>query len=158
MDATILRPATEPVWFIDNLARVHVDGEASGGALAVVELSGRRGDKPPLHVHHREDETFYVLDGRLTLHTPDATVALEAGQAFVAPRGVPHVYRVESETARWLALCTPAGFDEFVREVGAPAAEDTLPPEGREHDAARLGEIAARYDIELLGAPGAMPR
>src|SRR5262245_62090568 len=52
---------TEAIWFIDNLARVLVDGDASGGTLAVVEVEGRRGDMPPLHVHRREDEVFYVL-------------------------------------------------------------------------------------------------
>ena len=66
------RPATsEPLWFIDNLARVLVDGEVSNGTLAVVELSGRQGDMPPLHVHHREDETFVVLEGELSLFLPE---------------------------------------------------------------------------------------
>ena len=149
--------ATESIWFIDNLARILVAGEESGGTVAVVESEGRRGDMPPLHVHRREDETFYVLEGKLLLHLPDGSVELGPGGAAFAPRGVPHAYRVESETARWLAIATPAGFDAFVREVGEPAPEDVLPPEGRVHDSARLGEVAARYDIELLGPPGTLP-
>jgi mannose-6-phosphate isomerase-like protein (cupin superfamily) len=149
--------ATEPIWFIDNLARVLVDGGASGGTAAVVELEGRRGDMPPLHIHRREDEIFYVLEGKLSLHLPEGSVEVGPGQAAFARRDVAHVYRVESETARWLGITTPAGFDEFVREVGEPALEETLPPEGRVHDSARLGEIAARYGIELLGPPGTLP-
>jgi quercetin dioxygenase-like cupin family protein len=148
---------TDSIWFIDNLARVLVDGASSGGTVAVVEIEGRRGDMPPLHVHRREDEIFYVLDGKLSLHQPDGSIELGPGQAAFAPRDVPHVYRVESETARWLGIATPAGFDEFVREVGEPAPEDALPPEGREHDPARIGEIGARYGIELLGPPGTLP-
>lgn len=148
---------TDAIWFIDNLARVVVGGEASEGRAAVVEIEGRRGDMPPLHVHRREDEVFYVLEGELSLHMPGSSVRLCAGEAFFAPRDVPHVYRVESSTARWLGIATPAGFDDFVREVGVPAPEDVLPPEGREHDPARLAEIAARYDIELLGPPGVLP-
>ncbi|MGE5274926.1 MAG: quercetin 2,3-dioxygenase [Verrucomicrobiota bacterium] len=148
---------TESVWFIDNLARVLVDGEASGGTIAVVEVEGRRGDMPPLHVHRREDEIFYVLDGRLSLHRPGGSIELGPGQAAFAPRDVAHVYRVESETARWLAIATPAGFDSFVREVGEPAPEDVLPPEGRVHDPARIAEIGARYGIELLEPPGTLP-
>jgi hypothetical protein len=58
--------------------------------------------------------------------------------------------------AGW-GIATPAGFDAFVREVGEPAPEDALPPEGREHDPARIGEIGARYEIELLGPPGTLP-
>ena len=149
--------ATEAIWFIDNLARVLVDGETTGGTVAVVELEGRRGDMPPLHVHRREDEIFYVLDGMLSLHLPDSSIELGPGEAAFAPRDVPHVYRVESETARWLGIAAPAGFEAFVREAGTPAPEEALPPEGRVHDPARLAEISARYGIELLGPPGMLP-
>jgi mannose-6-phosphate isomerase-like protein (cupin superfamily) len=148
---------TDAIWFIDNLARVLVDGDVSGGAVAVVELAGRSGDMPPLHVHEREDEIFYVLDGRLAVHLPGESRELGPGEAAFASRGTPHCYRVESETARWLAIAAPAGFDAFVREAGEPAETETLPPAGRQHDPAVLGEIAGRYGIELLGPPGLTP-
>ena len=147
----------DAIWFIDNLARIRVAGTDSDGRLAVVESEGRRGDMPPLHVHRRDDEAFYVLEGELSLHLPGRSQTLCTGEAFVAPKDIPHAYRVESETARWLAIVTPAGFDDFVREVGEPAPEETLPPEGREHDPARLAETAARFGIELLGPPGTLP-
>ena len=121
---------TDAIWFIDNLARIVVDGETTGGTVAIVELEGRRGDMPPLHVHRREDETFYVLDGRLSLHLPDSSIELGPGEAAFAPRDVPHVYRVESETARWLGIAAPAGFEAFVRDVGVPAPDEALPPAG----------------------------
>ncbi len=150
--------AAEPIWFIDNLVRVLVDGEASGGALAVVETSGRQGDMPPLHVHHVDDETFVVLEGSLALFLPgERRIDLAAGEAAVAPKGIPHVYRVESDEARWLVVTNPAGFDAFVREAGEPAERPELPPHGREHDVARLGAIAASHGIELLGPPGTYP-
>jgi quercetin dioxygenase-like cupin family protein len=159
--ATATHPGTaaaEPIWFIDNLVRVLVDGEASGGALAIVEISGRKGDMPPLHVHHVDDETFLVLEGSVALFLPGGQrIDLAAGEAAVAPKGVPHVYRVESDQARWLAIGTPAGFDAFVREAGGPAERPELPPAGRAHDPARLGAIAAGYGIELLAPPGAYP-
>ena len=161
MAAMAVHPGTaaaEPIWFIDNLARVLVDGEASGGSLAIVEITGRKGDMPPLHVHPVEDETFVVLEGSLALFLPGGQrVDLAAGEAIVAPKGIPHVYRVESDQARWLAVVTPAGFDAFVREAGEPAERPELPPLGREHDPARLGAIAAAHGIELLGPPGAYP-
>jgi quercetin dioxygenase-like cupin family protein len=157
--ATRSGPATrEPIWFIDNLARILVDGEESKDALAIVELTGRQGDMPPLHIHHREDETFVVLEGSLALFLPGGRrIDLAAGEAAVAPKGIAHVYRVESQEARWLAIGTPAGFDTFVREAGEPAGSAVLPPPGREHDPARLDEIAARFGIELLGPPGTYP-
>jgi mannose-6-phosphate isomerase-like protein (cupin superfamily) len=148
---------TAPRWFIDNLARVHVTAEETGGRSCLVEVEGRRGDMPPLHVHHREDELFYVLDGTLTLFQPGTAVELEAGAAFRAGRGVPHVYRVESETARWLTFCEPGGFDAFVLEASEPAPADELPPEGRPKDPEALAAAAAKHDIELLGPPGTLP-
>ena len=91
---------------------------------------------PPLHVHHDGDETFYVLEGELSLHQPDGSVTLGPGDVFFA---------------------SPAGFADFVREVSDEPEGDGLPPLGREHDPARIGEAAARHGIELLGPPGAMP-
>jgi mannose-6-phosphate isomerase-like protein (cupin superfamily) len=150
-------PRPEPLWFIDNLARVHVDGEGTSGRLAIVEITGRAGEMPPLHVHHTADETFFVLEGSISLHLPGQRVDLGEGSSFWAPLGIPHVYRVESPVARWLAVCAPAGFDAFVREVSEPAATDELPPHGREHDLAAISSAAARHGIELLGPPGTFP-
>jgi hypothetical protein len=134
-----------------------VSGDDTGGRYTIVEIVGRAGDMPPLHVHHREDEVFHVLAGRLTLHLPGEYVELGAGDTFVAPRGVPHVYRVESETARWLVFCEPAGFDAFVLEASREAPADELPPEGRPTDPDALAGAAARHGIELLGPPGTLP-
>ena len=148
---------TQPLWFIDHLVHVHVDGDTSGGALALIDERGRRGDMPPLHVHRRDDETFFVLDGEVTLFVAGERIVLGPGQAALAPRDVPHAYRVESDEARWLVITTPAGFDAFVREVAAPAPADELPPAGRPFDPAVLGRAAAKVGIEILGAPGALP-
>jgi hypothetical protein len=112
---------------------------------------------PPLHVHRRDDETFYVLEGELTLFVAGEQIVLGPGQAALAPRDVPHAYRVESEEARWLVITTPAGFDAFVREVAEPAPAEELPPAGRPFDPAVLGQAAAKVGIEILGAPGTLP-
>jgi quercetin dioxygenase-like cupin family protein len=145
------------MWFIDNLAIVRLDGATTNGALDLVELEGRAGDMPPLHVHRDHDETFHVLEGEISIHLPDGQVILREGESLFAPREVPHVYRVESETARWLAVGTPAGFARFVREASDEPESDGLPPLGREHDVARLAEAASRQGIELLGRPGTLP-
>jgi mannose-6-phosphate isomerase-like protein (cupin superfamily) len=147
---------TQPLWFIDHLVHIQVDGESSGGALALLDERGRRGDMPPLHVHRRDDETFYVLEGEVTLFVADEQLVLGPGQAAFAPRDVPHAYRVESEEARWLVITTPAGFDDFVREVSDPAPAEELPPAGRSVDPAVLEQAAAEVGIEILGPPGTL--
>ena len=147
---------TDAIWFIDNLARIVVDGETTGGTVAIVELEGRRGDMPPLHVHRREDEIFYVLDGRLLLHLPDSSIELGPGEAAFAPGRPARLPCRIGDGA--LAGDRGARRVRGVRaRVGVPAPDEALPPEGRGHDPARLAEIAARYGIELLGPPGTLP-
>jgi quercetin dioxygenase-like cupin family protein len=147
----------QPLWFIDHLVHIQVDGDASGGSLALIDERGRRGDMPPLHVHRRDDETFYVLEGELRLFVAGEQIVLGPGQAAFAPRDVPHAYRVESDEARWMVITTPAGFDDFVREVADPAPAEELPPAGRHVDPAFLAQAAAKVGIEILGPPGALP-
>lgn len=112
---------------------------------------------PPLHVHEREDEVFHIVEGRLSLFLPGEQVELNAGDTLRAPRGIPHTYRVESDTCRWLVFCQPAGFEEFVRELSGPAPSRDLPPAGRPHDLDAIAAAAAAAGIELLGPPGALP-
>jgi quercetin dioxygenase-like cupin family protein len=155
MSATSI--TTGPIWFIDGLARVLVSGDETGGRLALVEIEVPRGHMPPLHVHRSEDESFFVLDGELTLYVGEEALRLDAGDAAVAPMRVPHTFRVESETARILVAAAPAGFDRFVAAVGEPATQDVLPGEPVLPDPERFAEICREFEIELLGPPGALP-
>jgi len=146
-----------PLWFIDGLAQVRVSGEETDGRYSVLEILVPEGDMPPLHVHHEEDEVFHILDGEVTLFLPGMEVPLATGETFRAPQGVPHTYRVDSSSARWLVFCAPARFDAFVRAVSEPAPAAELPPRGRPLDPELLATEAARHGIELLGPPGALP-
>ncbi len=148
MSISIDQHATDVIDFLGNPARVLVDGETTGASYCLVEGSGPRGDMPPLHLHHADDEAFYVLDGRITIFVGERTIDVPAGACAFAPRGVAHTYRVESESARWLVVGSPAGFDTFVREVGEA---------GSGAGPADVAEIAGRHGIELLGPPGVLP-
>lgn len=149
--------APKSLWFLTNLGRVLLDARGSDGTLDVVELTGSAGEMPPLHIHHREDEYFVVLEGELSLHTPGASRTVAAGEAAFAPRGVPHTYRVESERARWLAVSNPSGFASFVQAVADPAPAEELPPADRPIDLARLEAAAEAHGIELIAPPGTLP-
>jgi quercetin dioxygenase-like cupin family protein len=119
----------------------------SEGLVEMIDVPA--GDMPPLHVHYEEDEGFYVTAGEVTLHMPEGkSVTLRAGDYFLAPRGVPHVYRVSDDgPASWLCNSVPAGFEKFVAGVGALDQQD---PES-------VTRVAAEYGIEILGPPGTMP-
>jgi quercetin dioxygenase-like cupin family protein len=139
---------TDELMFLGARARILADSESTGGGLGVVEMiEVPAGDMPPLHVHHASDECFYVLDGEVTLYLPGQERRLAAGDFFLAPRAVPHTYRVGDEPCRMLVVSQPGGFERFVAAVSRLDAPD---PE-------RLTAIAAEHDIEILGPPGARP-
>ncbi len=120
---------------------------ATGGALGLVHMDVPAGDMPPLHMHHSEDEGFYVLGGEVTLYLPGRSLTLRSGDFFLAPRGVPHTYESGSDGVRMLVSSAPSGFERFVIAV---AALDQVSPE-------ILGGVAAEHGIEILGPPGARP-
>ena len=102
-------------------------GEAVGGRFALIEFLFPHHASPPLHTHP-QDESYVVLEGRLTVQAGDQRYELEAGAAAVVPIGVPHTFRVDSDTARVLVLSTPAGLERLVRDGSVPASEPTPPP------------------------------
>src|SRR3954471_20662684 len=121
---------------------------SSGGELGLVDMiEVPAGHMPPLHVHHGQDEGFYVLEGEVSLFLPGRRVDLGPGEFVLAPRDVPHAYRVGDAPARWLITSTPGVFERFVAEVAAAG----------EVDPAALTAIAAEHDIEILGPPGTLP-
>jgi mannose-6-phosphate isomerase-like protein (cupin superfamily) len=112
---------------------------------------------PPLHVHHDDDETFYVLEGRVSVITADGVREFGPGDSRFASRGVPHAYRVESERARWLVATTDGGFASFIEEMSVPADGDGYAPIDLMPSPQALGAAAARRGIEILGPPGLLP-
>jgi quercetin dioxygenase-like cupin family protein len=143
--------AGEARWWWGNLAVIRVTSEQTKGSLAVVELTMGPGAMAPPHVHHREEETFWVLDGSLTFQIGDTEVEATSGDVVVGPRDVPHRFRAGKDGARMLLLMTPAGLEGLVREQSVPATSRTLPPAGGPPpDLAKAREIAERYSCELF--------
>ena len=125
--------------------------------LAVLEIRAVRGAEPPLHLHHREDEAFYLLDGEMTFYIGDAVLEATAGSFVYAPRGVPHGFRLSSETVRMLAFLWPAGGVAQFRELGEPAPSLDIPPlpagEPDPEFVARDIAVMARWGVETVGPP-----
>jgi quercetin dioxygenase-like cupin family protein len=103
-------------WFSSTLIL-----KASVPEFGVVEAVVNPGDEPPLHIHSREDEWFYLLDGDVTFHVGRENYHATAGAFVSFPRGIEHTYTVESPSARLLVLNTPGGFEQmFKREPKTP--------------------------------------
>jgi quercetin dioxygenase-like cupin family protein len=147
--------AGEALWFLGTLVTVKSSAETTGGGVAVLEHLAPRGAGSPLHVHQREDEWFYVLEGELTFWVGGDVIVAPAGAFVYGPRGVPHTFIVSSERARFLLVAEPAGFEAFVRAVADPATELSIPPAPTDPpDMAALAAAAASAGIEIVGPPG----
>ena len=155
--AVVLGPGEgTPVWFLGNLMVLKATARSTNGAYGLLESLIPPGASPPLHVHHREDETFWVLEGALTVRCGEESYQASAGSYVFLPRGVPHPFRVDGDTpARMLTLLTPGGGEAFFVEGGRPAERATLPPAGRP-DLARLEQVAREFGSEFVGPP--LPR
>jgi quercetin dioxygenase-like cupin family protein len=140
-------------WWLGTLAIVRVSGDAVGGRYSLMEFVFPHHSSPPRH-SHPQDESTIVLEGTLTLVCGDDRVLLEPGAVGVAPAGVPHTFRVESETARVLVLSTPAGIEELPRGTGVRADAATLPPEGTPRPSSEaLAEAFAAQGMVIHGPP-----
>jgi quercetin dioxygenase-like cupin family protein len=145
------REEAKALWFLGVLTWVRAAGEQTRGAYALVEHVVPAGAASPLHVHHAEDETFYVIEGRLTILCGDARIAAGPGTWAFGPRGIPHGFRVEGDApARLLLLATPSGFERFILEMGEPATDPSAPPT-TPPDMDRLMALAAKYNMNILG-------
>jgi hypothetical protein len=107
------------------------------------------------HVHHFEDEGFYILEGEMTFYIGDKTIKAQPGAFLFGPKDVPHGFRVDSGPARLLFIFSPAGMEGFIRESSEPARSLSIPPQPEtppdEAEMEQLAAIAARYGGEILG-------
>ncbi len=124
--------------------RFMIDSETTGGAVSLVEHPlPPRALGAPVHTHRNEDEYSYVLEGRIGVQLGDQVLEAGPGELVFKPRGVPHAFwNAGDEPARLLELISPGGFENYFREL-APLLAATEP------DEAAIGEVVARYDLEI---------
>jgi quercetin dioxygenase-like cupin family protein len=133
-----------PVNVLGTPMQIRVAGGDTNGTLSVVETVDQPGGGPPPHIHHREDETFQILEGEYEFSIAGQSVSAGPGTTLFAPRGIAHTYRcVGASPGRLLCVITPAGFERFFEEVGAlsPAQQSEIP---------RIVALAAGYGLEFL--------
>ncbi|MFI5638803.1 cupin domain-containing protein [Streptomyces goshikiensis] len=149
------RDEGEALWFLDFLAKVKGSSAEMNGASSVVEFLGRSGSGSPLHVHHHDDEWWYVLDGEMTFWVAGREFPATAGSFVYGPRHAPHTFLVTSAEARFLHVTEPGGFDGFLRELARPARSLEIPSDVNAlPDLEHILAVAAPYGIEVLGPPG----
>lgn len=144
------------LWFLNARVAIRRASRSAPDGVSIQEHWMAFGDSPPLHVHHREDEIFHVLEGALRFRVGDAETVVGAGETVVAPKGAPHTFRVESPAgARCLVMARGEDFEGLVRDVSRPAGAEGLPDPAAPTPAMAeaLALAAARRHITLLGPP-----
>ena len=127
---------------------VKVSSEQSGGEFTLLYNTNPAGTFLPPHIHSKEDETFYVLDGEYEFYVAGKVLKAGPGSTVFAPRGIAHAFKVVSETAgHVLVMATPGGFEKCVEEMSKLPLD---PP-----DMPAVMQTCARYGIEFLPPPGA---
>ena len=143
----------ESVWSLGGRFTAKATADVTEQRFALVESVAFQSTEPPWHIHHREDEAWYILDGKMTFYVGDAVLEAAAGCFAFAPRGIPHTFTVDVEPTRVLVFASPAGFEHFALELGEQARDDT-PPAGLAVPGPEvLGPVAERYGIEVVGPP-----
>jgi quercetin dioxygenase-like cupin family protein len=140
--------------FFGSPTVIHATGEETDGHFFLMEsVAMPPGLESPHHVHHNEDEAFYVLEGSIAFLCGDTWHVTTPGTWIYGPRDIPHGFRVlGTSPARMLLQCAPAGFERFVRELSMPVDAVPAPP-----DMALVVAAAAKYGVEILGRLPDMP-
>jgi quercetin dioxygenase-like cupin family protein len=150
--------AGHALWSVGALMVIKATATTTGGAFALIDHLAGPGYETPYHVHHAEDEFFYVLSGAIECFSGahgGEVVRVQTHDTVFLPRDIPHGFRVVSdEPCRMLIGLTPGGLEAFYIAAGEDAGAQDVPPSA-EPDIAALTALASNYDLEILGAlPG----
>lgn len=142
----------EARWWLGSLAVIKATSADTDGHLTIIEVTEPPGAAAPLHIHHREDEAFWILEGNVTFEVGSDIINARTGDYVFAPRDIPHRYTVGDAGCRMLFILTPGGFENMVMALSEPAASRTLPPPSDvEPDFEKICAIAESYGIDVMG-------
>ena len=133
--------------------RVLVSPGQTDGSLAIIDSTLPKGSEPPKHIHTREDETFYIIEGRVQFEIGDTVINGEIGQAVFAPRNIEHKFTIKTDRARMLTVLTPGDFVNFFLEFSQPI--DNEPTSVQAPQGPPPAEVVARLVSRLTNRFGA---
>ncbi len=152
--AAVRKGEGEARWWFGALAEIKATAADTGGQMTIVEVTEHPGAEAPLHVHHRDDEGFWVLEGSVTFEVGDSTIEASAGDYVFGPRDIPHRFTVGDQGCRMLFILVPGGIEDVLRATSEPAPSRTLPPPAEEEPTAEEIEgfkaTIKEYGYELL--------
>src|SRR6195952_4320177 len=137
-------------WLDGGTLAILLDGKATNGQLMVGRFDVSEGEAPPYHKHLNEDEVFMLIKGTALLWCDDEEMELSEGGIVFLPRNVPHAYRITSNEADLLMMCTPGGFEGMFVQAGEPV---TSPRQPGEPDRDAMTKAADDFGQVIVGPP-----
>ena len=142
------------LWVLGDLYTIKVSGEDTGGAYALIEIDVKPSVGPPPHIHRRNDEAFYILEGQFSFLYGERTLAGSAGAFVHIPRGTLHTFNnIGITDGRALVLITPAGLEKFCEEFGELVTDRSAPPPPGAPDMEKLVRLARKYETQIRLPP-----
>lgn len=137
-------------WVLGDLYTFKVTGKETNGAFTIMDQIIQPEGGPPPHIHRREDETFYVLEGKFAFLCGDKQNVFEAGAFVYIPKGALHTFKnVGNKPGRLLVTVTPAGLEDFFYKVGTPALNQSTPPPFDPTVIDKLMKLAQEHEMEI---------
>jgi len=141
------------VWWKTGRITVKAGPDETGNAFSQFVVDDPRGSAPPLHVHHNEDEAFYILEGEVTFFVGGERIDVGAGDYVFGSRGVPHAYLVRSERAKMLVTISPSGSEQLFVSLGVPVTSAEPPSDTVMPPFPEMARLFGAYGAEILGPP-----
>ena len=138
-------------YFVGVRMKLLLSGADTGNQFALLENTSAGVSQTPVHIHADDDETVYMMEGEMEAVIAGQHHVIRVGETMFLPRGVPHqLMNASGRPTRYLLLCTPAGFENFVAAAGQVSLAGSQPGPPSPEDIARLRHVAPRFGITLL--------
>lgn len=138
-------------WVLGDLYTFKVTGKESNGSFTVIDQTIQPQGGPPPHIHRKEDEAFYILEGRFSFLFGDQLKEMEAGSFVYIPKGTLHTFKnISDQPGKLLVVITPAGLEEFFYAVGTPATDLNNPPDFDPAIIDKILLLSRDYQMEVV--------
>ncbi|MGN6395883.1 MAG: cupin domain-containing protein [Mucilaginibacter sp.] len=136
-------------WYGPNLFTFLTTAEETQGAFSLIKCTLRKGFAPPPHIHTKEDESYFILDGEVQYEIGERVIHAKPGDYVHSPRLTAHTFKLLTDTATVLLLITPGGFEELFIRFSRPAQAMELPPVPTERPGKEFFENMDRLSTQL---------
>ncbi len=139
-------------WYIGHLMSILIASQDTGGSFSLIHGYEIKGLEPPPHIHTKEDESFYLLNGEINYTVGEEVFKAKKGDWMFLPRNIQHSFQVQTDQAEVLIHLSPGGFEDYFREMSEPAPGLYIPPRPQgPPDVKKIVETASKYGIIFPG-------